>query len=109
MLRDTSQECKPNPDPLKTPDYTEADVQAFRALQRNDATPDQQARVLDFLLINICGTYDTEFRPGPNDRLSNVAAGRRLVGTNIVYYLNDAPTKTPIAKIASRLMGTKQQ
>ncbi len=105
MLRKTSQECKPNADPLKAPDYTEADVQALRALQRRTATEDQQGRCLDFIINKICGTYDTEFRP--NDRLSNVAAGRRLVGTNLVYYLNDAPTETPIAKIASRLMRTK--
>ena len=107
MLRKTSQECKPNPDPLKTPDYTEADVQAVRAWVNGYATEDQQKRSAVFIINTICGTYDTAFRPGANDRVTNIALGRQLVGQNIVYYANKAPTETPVAKIAARVMGTK--
>ena len=106
MLRKTLQECKSYPDPLAAPDYTEADVQALKALQRGSATADQQQRAIAFIINTVCGTYDCASRR--NERETNLALGKQRAGQHLVYFLNDAPTETPIAKIASRLMGTKQ-
>ncbi len=106
MLRDASQECKRYLDPLAAPDYIEADVQALRALQRCSATEDQQRRCLDFIINAVCGTYDCAARRSEQD--TNIALGKVRVGQILVYFLNDAPTQTPIAKIESRFMGSKK-
>ncbi len=81
-------------------------MQALRALQRGSATDDQQQRALEFIINAVCGTYDCASRK--NETETNLALGKQRVGQILVYFLNDAPTQTPIAKIASRIMGTKQ-
>lgn len=99
-LVDSKQDIRPHKDPLERPDYTEADVQAIRALQRGEASPSQQTRCLEWL-IGAFGTHDTSFRPeGPY--LTAFAEGRRYAGTTIIYMLNSAPTRTDPDKIASR-------
>ena len=103
MIRDTVEQCILQPDPVERPDYTEAEVQALRALERGQATPDQQSRALQWF-IRACGTYDTSFRP-QSDRLTAFAEGRRHAGTNLVWMLNSAPTKTDPDKISTRIMG----
>ncbi len=105
MLKETAQECKPSPDPLKVPDYMEADVQALRALQRGTATEDQQQRAIGFIINTVCGTYDCASRR--NERDTNLALGKQRAGQHLVYFLNDAPTETPIAKIESRSFASR--
>ncbi len=102
MLRNTSQECRLYPDPLAPPDYTEADVQALKSLQRGTATEDQQQRAIAFIINTVCATYDCASRRSERD--TNLALGKQRAGQHLVWLLNDAPTKTAIAKIASRLM-----
>ncbi len=107
MLRKTSQECRANPNPLKVPDHTEADVVAVRAWVNGCATEDQQKRSAAFVIKQISRTYEVSFHPN-SERLTSFAEGMRRVGQIIVYFANDAPTKMPVAKIASRMMGIKQ-
>ena len=103
MIRDTVGECLPHKDPIERPDYTEAEVQAVRALRRGDATPDQQKRALEYML-RAFGTHDTSFRPG--DPLATAfAEGKRFAGTTLVWMLNVAPTRTDPDKIATRKVG----
>jgi hypothetical protein len=99
-LRDSRAECLPHKDPLERPDYTEADAQAIRALQRGEATPDQQSRALEWMILAF-GTHDTSFRPG-DPHLSAFAEGKRHCGTTLIWMLKSAPTKTDPDKIAIR-------
>jgi hypothetical protein len=90
----------PHKDPLERPDYTEADVQALRALHRGEANAGQQTRALEWL-IRAFGTHDTSFRP-KDPYLTAFAEGRRHAGTTIIYMLNSAITRTDPDKIATR-------
>jgi hypothetical protein len=91
---------RPHKDPLERPDYTEADIQAIRALHSGEATPSQQSRALEWLILAF-GTHDTSFRPG-DPYLTAFAEGRRHAGTTIIYMLNSAPTRTDPDRIATR-------
>ena len=95
----------PKRDPLEKPDYTEADVQALRAVFNGVATPDQQRRSIDWLLAAF-GTYDTSYRRGGSDadRDTIFAEGRRHAGTILLHMLKYAETSTDPDKIAMRLM-----
>lgn len=106
MIRDTVRECLPNKDPLARPDYTEADIQALRAVWNGAATPEQQRRCLDWLIAAF-GTHDTSFRPASND-LTSFAEGRRHAGTTIIWALKTAETKTDADKISVRLVGERE-
>jgi hypothetical protein len=81
-----------------------ADVAALQALERGDATPDQQRRALWYIVNDICGAYDWPYRPGGQDaeRDTNVALGRMFVGVQIrtklkinLAAIRQAKTKTP--------------
>jgi hypothetical protein len=103
MLKKRGDEIAPKSNPIEAPDYLEADVQALRAcFLSGDATKDQQIRAGDFIINQICGTYDFAFRPGETDRETNVALGRQRAGQILVYFLKYAPTKTSADKIAAR-------
>ena len=103
MLRKGLDKLQQHEDPLLTPNYVEADVQALRACQDGNATEDQQRRTIAFIINKVCGTYDCAARRTERD--TNLALGKQRVGQHLVYYLNDAPTETPAAKIAARFIG----
>jgi hypothetical protein len=91
----------PHPDPVRPADWEPADAGALQALQRGDASPDQQQRALKYIVYNIAGTYDLSYRPN-SERDSVFAEGKRYVGLQIVTLLNlnlaairQAKTKTP--------------
>ena len=69
------------------------DCAALQALERGEAQPHQQQRVLQMLIYKLCGTYDLEFRPGGEDgrRASDFAGGKRWVGTQLVTMLAIQP------------------
>ena len=94
-------ECLPHKDPIKRPDYTEAEIQALRAVHDGRAGKDQQRMALDFLMRGF-GTHDISFRPD-DAHLTSFCEGKRWCGTLIVYMLKQAPTKTDPDKIAARL------
>ena len=98
-------DCVPQENPLSAPDYVEADVQALRAVADGYATEDQQKRAIKYIIEKVCGTYDCAFRPGDADRETNLALGKQRAGQILVYLLKDAPTETPVAKIAARFTG----
>lgn len=79
---------KPN-GPWVPSDYDIADAAAIQALQRGDATKDQQQRALKWLIEKACGTYDLSYRPGEDGRRdTDFAEGKRFVGSQIVKMLN---------------------
>ena len=68
------------------PDWEIPDAAALQALARGTATEEQQRRALQYVIENICGTYDMSFRSGrPDD--SAFAEGKRFVGLQIVKLL----------------------
>lgn len=75
--------------PWKPPAFDPADAAALQALQRGNATPEQQKRALDWIVLKACATYDFAYRPGPvGERDTNIALGRQFVGQQIVKLLN---------------------
>jgi len=68
------------------PAYDLADISAMQALQRGDATPDQQVRALKWLIEQAAGTYQFHFYPD-SARATDFALGRAFVGQQIVKLL----------------------
>lgn len=73
--------------PWKPPKYEAADTAALQALAKGNATSEQQKRAIDWIVMHACGTYDFSYRPGTNDRDTNIALGRQFVGQQIVRQL----------------------
>lgn len=76
------------PKPWQPVKYSKADVTAVQSLLRDDADAGMRKRGMDFIIENICGTYDMSFRPGPDGtRETDIAEGKRHVGNQIVKFL----------------------
>jgi len=73
---------KKNP-PVPPAPWEDPDVYAIQALERGEATPDQQKRALFWIVNNACQTYDFCSQP-ESDRLSAIFDGRRFAGLQIV-------------------------
>jgi hypothetical protein len=69
-------------------EYELADISAVQALQRGDASADQQRRALAWIINSACRTYDFAYRPGANDRDTNLALGRQFAGQQLVKLLH---------------------
>ncbi len=65
--------------------YELAHISAFQALQRGDASSDQQRMALDWLIKQASGMY--EFHYYPSDRDTAFALGRGFVGQQVVKLL----------------------
>lgn len=63
--------------------YEIADVGAIQALNRGEATPEQQQRALRYIVEIAAGTYDLSYRPD-SERDTAFAEGRRHVGLTLV-------------------------
>lgn len=63
--------------------YEIDDVGAIQALNRGDATPEQQQRALRYIVETAAGTYDLSYRPD-SERDTAFAEGRRFVGLTVV-------------------------
>ena len=74
--------------PWLPPPYDLADVSALQALARGDADPEMQRRALRWIIDRVADTYGFPYRPGANDRDTNIALGRQFVGQQIVKLLN---------------------
>jgi hypothetical protein len=76
------------------PDYgTErgkAGVFAFQAMAKGQANEGQQKIALDWLINDLCRTYDLSFRPDDTggDRDTTFAEGRRFIGLQLARILN---------------------
>ncbi len=71
--------------PHVPPPYDLPHISAFQALQRGDASPDQQKLALDWLIKVGAGAY--EFHYYPSDRDTAFALGRAFVGQQVVKLL----------------------
>lgn len=98
--RKSRSEFKIDINPIRRCDYMEVDAQAIRALQRGTANKRQQQLALDFIINDICRTYDTAYRK--SRRATDVMIGRIACGQDIVHFLNAAPTVADLDKIAVR-------
>jgi hypothetical protein len=74
---------------LRRPDLTGPNggpiVAAVKAMERGEARPDQQRIVLNYLIDDLCGTYDLSYRPdgAGGERDTAFAEGRRFVGLEL--------------------------
>jgi len=69
--------------PAQAPAHYEIpDIAALQALEQGIATPEQQKRVLGWVINNACGTYDLEYRSYARDHA--FASGRRFVGLQVL-------------------------
>lgn len=69
--------------PIPVPKWEKADAYAIQALERGEATPDQQRRALAWIVNSACQTYDFCDKP-ESDRLSAIFDGRRFAGLQVV-------------------------
>jgi hypothetical protein len=87
MARKADRQVLADHAPWKPPPYEDADAGALQALARGTATAEQQKRALDWIVTKAAGSYDWPYRPGLDDRDTNVALGRMFVGQQIVKLL----------------------
>ena len=101
------EECLPKYNPLERPDYTEAEVQALRAVWRGEADARQQRLLCDWI-IRASGTTDMPHRPGDTHDTA-FACGKMWVGQTFIWMLKFAPARTDPDKIAARNMKHEEQ
>ncbi len=71
------------------PDWEPADALALQALQRGDASPDQQIKALEWILYKAAGTNEEHYAKGLNgDRDTAYGLGRAYVGRVIITLTN---------------------
>jgi hypothetical protein len=73
------------PPPYAPADFIPADVSALQALERGDATPEQQRRALKWIIEQAAMTYDLSYRTDTRDHA--FAAGRAFTGQQVVRML----------------------
>jgi len=79
------------PDVFEYADYVSADAIAMQALERGDATPEQQQRALCWIVQSAALTHSLHYRADPHDHA--FASGRGFVGIQIIKMLKlDAAT-----------------
>jgi len=72
------------PSVLTPVEWALADASAAQALERGEATADQQQRFMAWLMHRACMFNDMEFRTGPDgDRESAFMGGRRFVASQV--------------------------
>lgn len=69
--------------PVPIPKFEDADAYAIQALERGQASPEQQKRALRWIIDCACLTYDFCDKPD-SDRLAAIFDGRRFAGLQIV-------------------------
>jgi|GEM_PF-5117775 len=74
--------------PWEPPNWDPADAYAIQACIEGKADPHQQTRAMQFIVDDLCATYDLSFRPdtkdAPGDRATDFAEGKRWVGLQLV-------------------------
>ena len=73
-------------EPWHPADWEPADATALQALERGEATKEQQQRALRWIITSAAMTYDEPFVPGQAD-VTGYLAGRMSVGRQIVKLL----------------------
>lgn len=79
-----------HPDPHMPSPYDKRDLMALKALKAGHADETQQRRVLEWIVMAVCGTYENPYRPGGRsaERASQFAAGKQFIGQQIVKLIN---------------------
>lgn len=77
---------KPTREPWHPAPWDNGDAVAIQALERGEATADQQKRALAWIINAAAMTYDETFVAGQQD-VTAFLAGRRSVGTQVVKLL----------------------
>lgn len=72
--------------------YGAKEVRLIQALNRGDATPQQQQDALKYIIEVVAGAYDMSFRP-ESERDTCFAEGRRFVGLQLIKLLVLMPDK----------------
>lgn len=106
-IKDSIEECLPRKNPIYRPFYTEAEIQALRAVQAGTADARQQRMLFNYL-IRAFGTHDLSFRPD-NQYLTAFCEGKRFAGDTLIWMLRTAPTRTDPDKIAVRSAGEQDE
>jgi hypothetical protein len=106
-IRASIEECLPHKDPLERPDYTEAEIQALRAVHRGEADARQQRLFFDYVM-RATGKDDEVFRREDTHGTA-FAAGKRWVGLTLIWMLRVAPARTDNDKIAVRSSKFEEQ
>lgn len=73
--------------------FKKADVIAIQAVMNGSADKEQQKRALNFIVFEVCKTYDLAYRPGDTNA-THFALGRQFAGQQIVHLM-----KLPANKI----------
>lgn len=68
-------------------DWDTPTVAAAQALQRGDASPEQQKQFMNWLVNTAAGTYNQSYQE-TGDRDTTFAEGRRFVGLAVVKLLH---------------------
>lgn len=71
---------------LASPEWELADASAIKACFAGTATAEQQIRVMDVIVRDLCRVYDMPYRPDKEggDRDTAFACGRMFVGQEIL-------------------------
>lgn len=72
-------------------EWEPADAAALQALQRGDASPEQQKRALDWFITHAAGTYNVSFIPGTPEATAFME-GRRYAGLKVITLLKVIPS-----------------
>lgn len=72
-------------EPWKPCNYENHDVAAIQALAQGLATGSQQIKALEFIVHEVCRTYDMPYQPG-SSRDTDFACGMTHVGKQIVKF-----------------------
>ena len=67
--------------------YELGDITAVQAVANGEADAHQQKRALDWIIKQVCWTYELSYRP-ESERDTAFAEGRRFVGLQIVKALH---------------------
>jgi hypothetical protein len=73
-------------------DYDIADIRAIQATAAGTATPEQQKRALDWIVMRAASTYDNGFvAEDAHGRIAAFVDGRQFVGQQIVKLMKLKP------------------
>lgn len=67
-------------------EFKKADVVAIQAVMHGMADKEQQQRALNFIVYQVCRTYDLAYRPGDTNA-THFALGRQFAGQQIVHLM----------------------
>ena len=76
---------------MKPAEYKAADISSVQQLERGTATPEMQIRFLNWMITEVCGTYDQSYVKDTHETAFN--EGKRFVGNTLIKMLKLEPGK----------------